>query len=255
MGYNLELTARAEPTHFWFRGFRAYVAPVVRKIAAGRRDLRMIDCGCGTGYNLKTLLQPYGLAFAFDLTPDALQRARAAGRPLVRADMEHIPFHSGSFDLVTSFDVVHSVTDDRKALREMARVLKPGGYLVMNVVALELLRGDHSAVWREERRYTRLEGARLIEDAGLEAVRIVYIFASLVPMILAVRTAQRMLRLLRRPSGDADLTVPVAPVNAILSGLVRGEAALARRLPMPFGSSLLMVARKTQVEGTTSSKR
>ena len=59
MGYNLELTARAEPTHFWFRGFRAYVAPVVREIAAGRRDLRMIDCGCGTGYNLKTLLQPY----------------------------------------------------------------------------------------------------------------------------------------------------------------------------------------------------
>ena len=77
MGYNLELTARAEPTHFWFRGFRAYVAPVIREIAAGRRDLSMIDCGCGTGYNLKTLLQPYGRAFAFDMTPDALQaRAR-----------------------------------------------------------------------------------------------------------------------------------------------------------------------------------
>ena len=98
-------------------------------------------------------------------------------------------------------------------------------------------------MWGEQRRYTLQRGARLIEDAGLEAVRVAYMFASLVPMILAVRTVQRVLRPLREPSGDADLTVPTAPVNAILSGLVRGEAALARRLPMPFGSSLLVVAR------------
>ena len=244
MGYDLARTARAEPTHFWFQGFRAYIVPVVRAIAAGRRDLRMIDCGCGTGYNLTTLLQPYGRAFAFDMTLDVLMRARATGRPLVRADMERIPFGSGTFDLVTSFDVVHSVTDDRKALDEMSRVLKPGGYLVMNVVALELLRGDHSEVWGEQRRYTRRRGARLVEDAGLEVVRVAYLFASLVPMILAVRTAQRMRRLFRAPSGDAELHVPPAPVNAILSGLVKAEAALARWLPMPFGSSLLVVARK-----------
>ena len=245
MGYDLAQTALVEPTHFWFQGFRAYVVPVIREIAAGRRNLRMIDCGCGTGYNLTTLLQPYGRAFAFDMEPDALRHARARGRPLVRADMEHIPFRSGSFDLATSFDVVHSVSDDHASVREMSRVLKPGGYLVMNVTALDLLRGNHSDVWGEQRRYTRESGARLVEGAGLEVVRVAYLFASLVPMILAVRTAQRLLRPLREPAGDTDLAVPAAPVNAILSGLVRGEAALARRLPMPFGSSLLVVARKT----------
>ena len=244
MGYDLGLTALAEPTHFWFRGFRAHVVPVIRGIAAGRHDLRMIDCGCGTGYNLTTLLQPYGQAFGFDMEPDALQRARSRGRPLVRADMEHMPFTSGSFDLATSFDVVHSVADDRAALGEISRLLKPGGHLVMNVTALDLLRGDHSDVWGEQRRYTRESGARLVEGAGLEVVRIAYLFASLVPMILALRTAQRMLRPFRAPSGDSELAVPAAPVNAILSGMVRGEAALARRLPMPFGSSLLVVARK-----------
>lgn len=244
MGDTLELTARAEATHFWFRGFRAFVAPAIREIAAGRRDLRMIDCGCGTGYNLTTLLQPYGRAFAFDLTPDALRRARAAGRPLVRADMEHIPFRSGSFDLATSFDVVQSVPDDRKALREIARVLRPGGYVVLNVTALELLRGDHSDVWGEVRRYTSHGAARLIEDAGLQVARIAYLFASLVPLMLAVRRVQRMLRPLREPRGDSDLTVPPRAVNAILTGLVSGEAALARRVSMPFGSSLLIVARK-----------
>ena len=244
MGYDLAQTALVEPTHFWFQGFRAHVVPVIREIAAGRRDLRMIDCGCGTGYNLTTLLQPYGQAFGFDVEPDALRRARTRGRPLVRADMEHIPFRSGSFDLATSFDVVHSVSDDYAAVRELARVLKPGGYLVMNVTALEFLRGDHSDVWGEQRRYTRESGTRLIEGAGLEVVRVAYLFASLVPMMLTVRMVQRVLRPFREASGDAELTVPAAPINAVLTGLVRGEAALARRLPMPFGSSLLVVARK-----------
>ena len=244
MAYNLALTALAEPRHFWFHGFRAYVVPVIREIVAGRRDLRMIDCGCGTGHNIKTLLRPNGRAFAFDMTPDALQRARATGRPVVRADMEQIPFRTGTFDLATSFDVVHSVADDHAAVREMTRVLKPGGYLVMNVTALDWLRGDHSDVWGEQRRYTRDSGTRLIEGAGLEVVRVAYLFAALVPMMLTVRMVQRVLRPFRAPRGDTELTVPPAPINAMLTGLVRGEAALARRLPLPFGSSLLIVARK-----------
>ena len=74
----LGLTAHAEATHFWFRGFRTYFAPAIREIAAGRHDLRIIDCGCGTGYNLTHLLQPYGRTFGFDLVPDAIRRARIA---------------------------------------------------------------------------------------------------------------------------------------------------------------------------------
>src|SRR5437762_9946967 len=112
----LELTGRAEPTHFWFRGFRTIVAPVIAQIAGARRDLHLIDCGCGTGYNLKTLLVPYGRTFAFDLGVDAMRRARVYGRPLVRADLEHIPFKSDTFDIATSFDVIQSVPDDVKAL-------------------------------------------------------------------------------------------------------------------------------------------
>ena len=244
MGYNFALTALAEQKHFWFRGFRAYVVPVIRGIVGNRRNLCMIDCGCGTGYNIKTLLQSKGRAFAFDMSPDALQRARSSGRPLARADMEQIPFRSAAFDLAISFDVVHSVSDDHAAVREMARVLKPGGHLVMSVTALEFLRGDHGDVWGEQRRYTRESGTRLIEGAGLEVVQVAYLFASLVPMMLAVRMVQRVLRPFREPSGDAELAVPPTLVNEVLTGLVRGEAALARRLPMPFGSSLLVVAKK-----------
>ena len=241
----LELTARAEATHFWFNGFRMYVAPAIREIVAGRRDLRIVDCGCGTGFNMKTLLMPHGRVFGFDLVPDGIRRARIVGRPLVRADIQHIPFASGNFDLATSFDVVQSVPDDRAALREMARLLKPGGHLVLNVTAMDLLRGDHSDVWGELRRYTPERATRLVEDAGLEVVRISYVFGSLLPLMLGVRTLQRLLRAFREPQGDSDLAVPPAPVNALLTALVGAEAAIARRVRIPFGSSLMIVARKS----------
>jgi ubiquinone/menaquinone biosynthesis C-methylase UbiE len=241
----LELTARAEAAHFWFHGFRGYVAPAVHELAAGRRDLRILDCGCGTGYNLRHLLQPYGRTFGFDFHADAIRRARGGGRPLVRADIQRIPFRSDAFDLATSFDVVQSVPDDRAALREMARVLKPGGAVVLNVTALDLLRGDHSDVWGELRRYTRERAAALVRDAGLEPTRIRYLFGSLVPLMLAVRQAQAMRRRYRAPTGDEDLTVPSVPVNALLTALLRAEVAVARRVAIPFGSSLLVVARKT----------
>ena len=243
MGDLLELTGRAEATHFWFRGFRTYFAPRIHAIAAGRRDLRILDCGCGTGFNL-AMLRPYGRTFAFDLTQAGVTRARTYGRPVVRADIEHIPFGANTFDLATSFDVVQSVPDDRKALREMVRVLRPGGHVVLNVTAMKWLRGDHSEVWNERRRYTVESAARLLDDVGLEQVRLTYLFGSLVPLMLAVRTAQKLLRPFRPPTGDFDLTVPPAPANAALTWVVKGEAALARRVPFPVGSSLMIVARK-----------
>lgn len=244
MGNLLELTALAEPTHFWFHGLRSYVVPVLAEIAGSRRDLRIIDCGCGTGYNLDRLLRPYGRTFGFDLHEDSMWRARKTGRPIVRADMEHIPFASDSFDLATSFDVLQSVPDDRQALREIARVLRPGGHVVLNVTALDLLRGDHSDVWGELRRYNIARASKLLADAGLQPVQMSYLFASLLPLMLTVRKLQAMFRPFREPTGDADLSVPSAPINGALAWMVRREAALARYVRMPFGSSMLIVGRK-----------
>jgi SAM-dependent methyltransferase len=173
-----------------------------------------------------------------------MRRGRERRLPIARANLHHIPFRSNTFDVVTSFDALQSVPDDGAALREIARVLKPGGHVVLNVTALEFLRGDHSDVWGELRRYTPRTAKRLLTDAGLQPVRIAFIFASILPMVLGIRLVQRMLRVFHGPSGEEDLQVPAAPVNAVLAWLVRGEAALARRIPMPFGSSLMIVGRK-----------
>jgi len=250
----LDLTSRVEATHFWFRGFRQFVAPAIAEMAGGRRDLYLLDCGCGTGHNLATLLRPYGSAFGFDLTPGGLAHARTAGLRLARADMAAIPFQSSRFDLVTSFDVLQYVRDDADVMKEIARVIKPGGGLVVTAAALDLLRGGHAGTWPEVRRYTTGRMRSIVEGAGLKIRHLTYLFATLFPAMLAVRLAGRAAgeaggaggagRAGRAGSDDWEMRVPATPINATLTGMLAMEAALSRRIPMPVGSSVLVVAVK-----------
>jgi len=242
----LELTSRAEQSHFWFRGFRAFIAPMVGQALAGVSAPQILDCGCGTGVNIE-LLRRYGHVRGFDLTHSGLLRARQLGRgPVVRASIGAIPFQDQCFDLVTCFDVLYALPDalERTAIRELWRVLKPGGHALLNVAALELLRGSHSALSAELRRYTTGSLRRSVEGGGFEVRRASYVFASVFPITLAVRLAQRL-----RGGGDAqpgefDITVPPAPINAALTALVRAEAVALRAVNMPIGSSVLCLARK-----------
>jgi ubiquinone/menaquinone biosynthesis C-methylase UbiE len=240
----LELTGRAEATHFWFRGFRKFIAPVLENVADGRTGLRLVDCGCGTGNNLR-LLQPHGRTFGFDLTSSGPARARLDGWMVVRGDITRIPLASESVDVATAFDVLQCVAADVAALREMARIVRPGGAIVATLAAFDVLRGDHAEVWQEVRRYTPATARRLVDAAGLKPERVSFLFASTFPLVAAARLTQRVTRRFRSgPRADIDIAVPSAPVNLVLTALVNGEAALMRRMSMPIGSSLLVVARK-----------
>jgi SAM-dependent methyltransferase len=242
----LELTARAEQSHFWFRGFREFVRPEVARAAGGRPGLRLLDCGCGTGANV-AWLREYGEAFGFDLTANGLDLGYRLGRRrLARASIAAIPIADSSVDVATSFDVFQCLPDEieQQAIREMRRVLKPGGHLLLNVAALDVLRGAHSALSEEVRRYTPTQLRGLVEDAGFVIDRLTFVHASLFPVMLPVRAAQRWTSRGDAPAGESEITVPPAPANAALTALVRLEAAALRLVDMPIGSSLLCHARK-----------
>jgi ubiquinone/menaquinone biosynthesis C-methylase UbiE len=242
----LEATARAERQHFWFRGFRAFVTPLVERAAGGRR-VDILDCGAGTGHNLQWL-STFGRATGIDLTWSGLAYARAAGRTrLARASAAALPFRGASFDLVTSFDVLQCIPGQAEsaAVSEMRRVLRPGGRLVVTVAALNLLRGNHSVLSREVRRYSRGDLRRLLDRGGFDLLEVTYTNATLFPLVAAVRAAQRLSGL---AASDADaaatreITIPPAPINALLGGLLGLEARVVRAVPMPFGSSLMALA-------------
>ncbi|HTI36176.1 MAG TPA: methyltransferase domain-containing protein [Vicinamibacterales bacterium] len=240
----LEATARAEREHFWFRGFRRFVAPLLDDArAAHRAPLEILDCGCGTGHNL-AMLRRHGRPTGIDLTETGLAVARRRGeRRLARATAARLPFAAETFDLVTSFDVLYALPDEieRDAIAEMFRVLKPGGRLLVNVAALDALRGNHSILSAEVRRYNRGALREKLESGGFRILRSTYTNLSILPLVAAVRLAQRVTG---HAESQDEISVPFAPVNAALSGLLAVESAALRVVDMPLGSSLLVAAER-----------
>lgn len=242
----LEATYRVEQRHFWWAGLRSFVRPLVADALAGHSNPRILDCGCGTGANL-VLLNEFGRASGFDLSWRGLEFAQTYGqRRTAQASMTHIPFADAAFDLVTAFDVLYSLDEDdeARAVAEMLRVTKPGGTLIVNVAALNILRGNHAVFGAEVRRSTRRRLRGVLSRAGFEVIRLTYSNASLFPLLLAVRTTQRFMGLASPEEAGTDVVVPAAPINALLRMLLRLEARALRVVDMPIGSSLLCVARK-----------
>jgi len=244
----LRATAQAEARHFWFRGFRAFVFPLVRRATAGRPHARILDCGCGTGANV-AWLDRVGTAFGFDLADTGLRIGREAGRTrLARASVTAVPFPTEYFDLVTSFDVIYSLDEpgERAALAEMYRVLKPGGYAIVNVAALERLRGDHSVLSHERRRYTSRLLRERVEAAGFVVERLTYTNVLLSLPLFVTRALQRRRGLRREEEAQQEISVPPTPLNALLSAVLWAESLWIRAFDAPFGSSLLCLAMKPQ---------
>lgn len=242
----LELTHRAEQSHFWFRGFRQFIQPLIEQAIGGVPSPRILDCGCGTGSNL-SMLRHYGDAYGFDLTMIGAAFAHAHGHRVARASIGSIPFADSLFHLVTSFDVLQVLPDEveQSAILEMARVVKPGGWLVLNVAALKILHGRHSVLSEEVRRYTRKRLQWIVESGGFRIERLSFAHAAILPVLLPVRLWHRATaRNGPVQAGESEITVPSAPLNAAMSALVGLEARALRVINMPIGSSLMCLAQK-----------
>ena len=228
--------------------------PLVRQAVRGTTAPCILDCGCGTGANM-ALLGRSGRTFGFDLSEVGPRIAREAGRTAIaRATVSAVPFPSATFDLVTSFDVLYSLgdEDEREAVAEMFRVLKPGGAAIINVAAMPMLTGDHSVLSREQRRYTRASLRTVLERAGFTIERLTYTNATLFVPLALVRTFHRWRGLSTEVEAQQEIAVPPRPVNAVLSALLRVESLWLRVADNPFGSSLLCLARRP---GATSGPR
>ncbi len=234
---------RHEQDHFWYRGVHALFAGALARTLPAGGTPRLLDAGCGTGGLMASISRalPGARCFGFDLSPVALELARTrAGRPLARATIESLPFAAATFDGVVSADVLYhaAVGDDAAALRELARVVRPGGVVLLNLPAHPWLRGAHDAIIHTARRYSRADARRIAAVAGLDLERLCWFNAALFPVAVLVRLASR-----GRPA-RSDVSLPPAPINALLSAWLRLEAWWTLRAPLPAGLSLFAILRK-----------
>jgi SAM-dependent methyltransferase len=231
----------AEETQWWYAGMRAISFSLLEAaLDSGAGPARILDAGCGTGHNLRRLAA-HGPAVGCDLSDEALRFCRLRGAAVARAGLLALPFGDGSFSCVTSFDVLYHrwVEDDRAAVQEMARVLRPGGLLLLRVPALKVLWGAHDNAVHSRHRYTGGEVRRLLVSEGLEILRLTYGNSFLLPVI-ALR------RFLDRLTGrqGSDVSFLPAPLEWAFRSLLLLEARLVKRVSLPLGASVFALARK-----------
>jgi SAM-dependent methyltransferase len=240
------IMARREARHWWYAGMRQVALAVLEEALAGRTGLLLLDAGCGTG-GTTIELRRFGEVVGVDLAWEALCPARDRGlHELARGSIEQLPFRDGSFDVATSFEVVYhlDVGSDIGALREIRRVLRPGGLFLLRVPAHDWLRGEHDRLVHTRHRYTRAEVAAKLDEAGFTVQRLSWANSLLFPPAVAKRMLERQNG--RDPSAaiEPDLWQPPEPLNAMLQSVVAVEAfAIPKGIPLPFGLSVLAVAR------------
>lgn len=233
----------AEERHWWYRGMERITRALLERWYAPGAGLRILDAGCGTGGAMTSYLARYGLVTGVDSAREALAFCRGRGAErLVCASVMQLPFRAGSFDLVTSFDVLYEqgVPDDLAALQEFARVLACGGRVLLRLPAYDWLRGRHDRAVHTRRRYTRRRIASRLAQAGFQIEHLSYANTFLFPIALAKRLPERI----RRRAGPSDLALPVGPFNGLLAAILSAEAPLVARRSLPFGLTVVAAGRK-----------
>ena len=229
-----------EDTHFWYRALHGHVLTLLEKFAPDAAEI--LDAGCGTGGFAARLTEAGKIVTALDLRDEALACCRERGlASLMQGSVNDLPFGGDSFDAVLSLDVwYHRAVDDEKAAREAARVVRPGGIVLVNLPACDWLRGQHDVVVHTARRYNKKSLRKLFTDAKLTPLYLTHWNTALFPLLAARRLASRR----AAPSEKSD----VAPVpewqNAALFRLLEAERRVFLKSPLPYGLSLLGVARK-----------
>jgi len=199
-----------EEKHFYYIGTHLEIISMVRKYLPYREEngkckYNILDAGCGTGF-LTGKLQEFGKIWGVDININALKYAKQRGVMIQKASVESLPFSDNFFDLIISIDVLyHKRVDEKGALGEFFRVLKPGGKLLLKLPAFQLLRGSHDIVAHTKRRYTKTALSKILTEFGFNEIRLTYLASFLFLPALFKRPIERWLSI--RPSNaKSDLS-------------------------------------------------
>ncbi|UCC69465.1 MAG: class I SAM-dependent methyltransferase [Armatimonadota bacterium] len=232
-----------EDTYWWFVARRELVRDFLARCCRAKHNPLILDVGCGTGATLKAVAD-LGMAVGLDRSPEALHYCQIRGlRRLSLATAEALPVASQSVDALLALDLLEHLPDDAAAAREFARVLRPGGILLVTVPACPELWSEHDEALDHLRRYRASRLRRILLTAGLRLERLSPLITALLVPITGLRLIQRILPRKRSVPRTAFI-VPPRPINWLLTELLRLERRWLSRFTLPIGVSLMALARK-----------
>ncbi|WP_344044616.1 class I SAM-dependent methyltransferase [Nocardioides panacihumi] len=232
----------AQADYWWYRVRGSLLHTVLLPFAAGAADV--LDVGSADGPSV-SWLRGERMHITLDVDP----RGLVPGTGVCGSALQ-LPFADESFDVVGAFDVIEHCEPEGVAIAEMARVLRPGGRLLMSVPAYRWAWSDFDEQNGHYRRYTRRRATTAVEAGGLEVLRSTYAFTSTFPFFAAERLARRTKHALSRSTAEAADIVPLPQtspgVDRLLSWLGGLDGKMLARRDLPFGSSVVVAARKPE---------
>src|SRR3569832_1372783 len=238
---------QVEDTHWWYVGRRRIIRSLVERICARLKNPRILDVGCGTGANLK-MLADYGAAEGGDISPQAVEFCRERGLDSIKLGAaEQLPYENDAFELVTALDVIEHLDDDIAGLREMRRVLRRDGRVLLFVPAFMFLWGVQDEVRNHRRRYTLPSLVKAVEEAGFAVEWSCYANISFFLPVLLVRSVMRW----QGMKTSTEYGIIISQMNGPFSQLFAAERFIVGGRRLPFGVSAVCIARRLDTLSTT----
>ncbi len=233
-----------ESSYWWHQGRQHIIASLLKKyLPDNEKNVQILDLGCGTGINFE-ILEKFGKVEGVDISDEAIKFCKKRGyQDISKGNVTDLHLPENTFDVVTAFDMLEHIEDDEKALRNMHKVLKPGGLAFILSPAYQFLWSGHDEALHHKRRYMLSEMHRKLSRAGFRMRKRSYCITFLSLPIFLYRLMSSF-RPNRRPT-TSYVFLPLW-LNNFFTLLLKIEGKLLKYINFPFGISILCIAEKNE---------
>jgi ubiquinone/menaquinone biosynthesis C-methylase UbiE len=243
--YEYRRNYELEQEYWWFVGLRKIIETLLDVSGGVSRGMRVLDVGCGTGALLNKLREKADYVVGVDNSAEALDFCRLRGHEnLVKADGACLPFRDAEFDIVTAIGVIEHISDDKRFLAELQRVLKKNGRLVLMTSSFPFLWTQADVANDHKRRYYLRVLEKEIHQHGFSTLRLSHFNFILFPALAAILLGHRFIKGLSSPKPERILPMPPAAINRLLTLVLILEANLIKWFRLPWGVSMIGVFQK-----------